>query len=286
MGGAAIKVIKTVQEMRTISDRLRGRGKTIAFVPTMGYLHEGHLSLIRKGRALGDHLVVSIYVNPAQFGPGEDLEAYPRDLDRDLALVEKEGVDVVFTPDDAALYAGGFQTYVTLEKLPNHLCGISRPIHFRGVATVVTKLFNIVKPHFAVFGQKDYQQLMIIRRMVRDLDFDIEIVGAPTVREPDGLAMSSRNSYLSTEQRKSALSLIKSLKRAQAMVEDGIKESKQIRDEAASLITSHPDTSVDYVSICDPETLVDMPTVNRPALMALAVKVGKTRLIDNILLSP
>lgn len=286
MGGADIEVIKTVQEMRTRSDRLRGRGKTIAVVPTMGYLHEGHLSLMRKGRALGDDLAVSIYVNPTQFGPGEDIEAYPRDLDRDLALAEKEGVDVVFAPDDTALYAGGFQTYVTLEKLPNHLCGISRPTHFRGVATVVTKLFNIVKPHFAVFGQKDYQQLTIIRRMVRDLDFDIEIVGAPTVREPDGLAMSSRNSYLSTEQRESALSLNKSLRRAQAMVDDGIKESKQILDEAASLIKSYPDTAIDYVSICDPETLVDMPTVNRPALMVLAVKVGKTRLIDNSLLNP
>ncbi|MFH2219049.1 MAG: pantoate--beta-alanine ligase [Pseudomonadota bacterium] len=281
-----MEVIKTVQEMRTRSDRLRGRGKTIAVVPTMGYLHEGHLSLMRKGRALGDDLAVSIYVNPTQFGPGEDIEAYPRDLDRDLALAEKEGVDVVFAPDDTALYAGGFQTYVTLEKLPNHLCGISRPTHFRGVATVVTKLFNIVKPHFAVFGQKDYQQLTIIRRMVRDLDFDIEIVGAPTVREPDGLAMSSRNSYLSTEQRESALSLNKSLRRAQAMVDDGIKESKQILDEAASLIKSYPDTAIDYVSICDPETLVDMPTVNRPALMVLAVKVGKTRLIDNSLLNP
>ena len=272
--------------MRTRSDRLRGRGKSIAFVPTMGYLHDGHLSLMRKGCALGDDLAVSIYVNPTQFGPGEDLEAYPRDLKRDLALAEKEAVDVVFVPDDTALYAREFQTYVTLEKLPNHLCGISRPIHFRGVATVVTKLFNIVKPHFAVFGQKDYQQLTIIRRMVRDLDFDVEIIGEPTVREPDGLAMSSRNSYLSTEQRESALSLYKSLKRAQAMVEDGINESKQILDEATSLLKSYPGTSIDYVSLCDPETLVDMPTVNRPALMALAVKVGKIRLIDNILLNP
>lgn len=285
-GGPAIEVIKTVQEMQKRSDRLRGQNKTIAFVPTMGYLHEGHRSLMRKGRTLGDDLAVSIYVNPTQFGPGEDLEAYPRDLDRDMALAEKEGVDVIFAPADTALYPGGFQTFVTLEKLPNHLCGISRPAHFRGVATVVTKLFNIVKPHFAVFGQKDYQQLTIIRRMVRDLDFDIEIVGAPTVREPDGLAMSSRNSYLSTEQRNSALSLYTSLKRAQVMVKDGITSSKQILDEAAFLIKSCPDTLIDYVLICDPETLVDMPTVNRPALMALAVKVGKTRLIDNILLNP
>ncbi|MFC1828109.1 pantoate--beta-alanine ligase [Thermodesulfobacteriota bacterium] len=281
-----MEVIKTITEMQSRSDRLRDQGKTIAFVPTMGFLHEGHLSLMRKGRELGDDLVISIYVNPTQFGPGEDLDAYPRDLDRDMALARKEGVDVVFTPDDTELYGDAFQTFVTLEKLPNHLCGISRPIHFRGVATVVTKLFNIVKPHLAVFGQKDYQQLIIIRQMVRDLNFDIEIVGSPIVRESDGLAMSSRNSYLTPAQRNSALSLYSALKTAQSFVESGTSEASRIIDEASKFIESHPETRIDYISICDPETLADIQTVDRPALMALAVKVGKPRLIDNMILNP
>jgi len=251
----------------------------------MGFFHEGHLSLMRIARKMGDDLVVSIYVNPTQFGPGEDFDAYPKDLDRDLALAEKENVDVVFTPDNAELHTEDFQTYVTLEKLPNHLCGLSRPIHFRGVATVVTKLFNIVKPHVAVFGQKDYQQLTIIRQMVRDLDFDIEIIGGPIIREPNGLAMSSRNSYLSSDQRDSALSLYKSLIKAQSLVENGIKNAAKIIDETSALIKSHPETKIDYITICNPETLVDIQTIDSPALMALAVKVGKTRLIDNIILN-
>lgn len=191
-----IKVIIRATEMQEHSDRMRGLGKTVAFVPTMGFLHKGHLSLIKKGRKLGDDLVVSIFVNPSQFSPGEDFESYPRNFDNDLKLLQKEGIDVIFSPDKDELYQDGFQTYVELKNLPNHLCGISRPIFFRGVATVVTKLFNIVKPHIAIFGQKDYQQLVIIRRMARDLNFDIKIVGFPTVREPDGLAMSSRNTYL------------------------------------------------------------------------------------------
>lgn len=281
-----IEVIKTIKEMQSRSDRLRDQGKTIAFVPTMGFLHEGHLSLMRKGRELGDDLVISIYVNPTQFGPGEDLDAYPRDLDRDLALARKEGVDAVFTPDDNELYGEDYQTFVTLEELPNHLCGVSRPIHFRGVATVVSKLFNIVKPHLSVFGQKDYQQLIIIRQMVRDLNFDIEIVGAPIVREPDGLAMSSRNSYLTPAQRNSALSLYNALKKAQAFIESGTREAARIIDETSRFIESHPETNIDYISICDPATLADIQIVDRPALMALAVKVGKPRLIDNVMLSP
>jgi len=282
----AIEVINTTKRMRDRSDRMHRQGKRIAFVPTMGFLHEGHLSLMRKGRELGDDLAISIFVNPTQFGPGEDLDAYPRDLDRDLALAEKEQVDVVFTPDNTELYTEKFQTYVNLEKLPNHLCGISRPIHFKGVATVVAKLFNIVKPHVAIFGEKDYQQLVIIRQMVRDLDFDIEIVGAPIVREPDGLAMSSRNSYLSTEQRFSALSLYKSLIKARELVENGITDAAQIIDAASTVIKSHKETRIDYIAICDPETLVDITSVDRPVLMALAVKVGKIRLIDNMALNP
>jgi len=283
---SAIEVISSVKDMQQHSDRIRALGRTIAFVPTMGYLHEGHLALIRKGRELGDELVVSIFVNPTQFAPGEDFEAYPRDPERDLSLIEKEKADAIFFPDTQELYPEGFQTYVELEKLPKHLCGISRPTFFTGVATVVTKLFNIVKPHLAVFGEKDYQQLTIIRRMVQDLNFDITIIGQPTVREPDGLAMSSRNTYLSPSQRPAALSLFNALNNADARVKDGINEAGKIIKEASDLITSYPDTTIDYISICDPETLDDVNTIETPVLMALAVKVGTTRLIDNMILKP
>ena len=282
----AIEVINTVKEMQEYSDRLRREGRTIAFVPTMGFLHEGHLSLMREGRTRGDALVVSIFVNPTQFGPEEDLETYPRDMESDLKLTQEESVDVVFSPDAEELYPDAFQTYVKLEKLPNHLCGVSRPQFFRGVATVVTKLFNIIKPHYAVFGQKDYQQLAVIRKMALDLNMDIKIISAPTVREADGLAMSSRNSYLTPEQRPSALTLYKSLKQAQKLLESGIKDTVKIINAASDLITSYPATAIDYISICDPETLVDMKTIYRPALMALAIRVGKTRLIDNGRLNP
>jgi len=283
---SAIEVISSVKDMQQHSDRIRALGRTIAFVATMGYLHEGHLSLIRKGRELGDDLVVSIFVNPAQFAPGEDFEAYPRDPERDLALIEKEKADAIFFPDTQELYPEGFQTYVELEKLPKHLCGISRPIFFTGVATVVAKLFSIVKPHLAVFGEKDYQQLTIIRRMVQDLNFDITIIGQPTIREPDGLAMSSRNTYLSPAQRPAALSLFNALNNADARVKDGINDAEKIIKEAFDLITSYPDTTIDYISICDPETLDDVNTIETPVLMALAVKVGTTRLIDNMILKP
>ena len=270
--------------MQQYSDRMRCLDKTIAFVPTMGYLHEGHLSLIRKGREIGDSLVVSIFVNPIQFAPGEDFEDYPRDLERDLELARKNGADVVFTPDDKELYSSGFQTNVNLKELPNRLCGISRPTFFSGVATVVAKLFNIVKPHFAIFGQKDYQQLVIIRQMVSDLNFDIEIIGAETVREHDGLAMSSRNVYLTSGQRNSALCLYKSLQKAQDLLSGGINDSEKIIDTASEIIKSHKDTEIDYIAICDPQTLVDIKKIDGQALMALAVKVGKTRLIDNMIL--
>jgi pantoate--beta-alanine ligase len=272
--------------MQARSDDVRCQGKTIIFVPTMGYLHEGHLSLVREGKQYGDDIVVSIFVNPAQFGPGEDLETYPRNFERDLELLRKEGVSAVFAPDVDEIYRDDFQTFVELETLPNHLCGLSRPVFFKGVATIVTKLFNIVKPHVTVFGQKDFQQLTVIRQMVRDLNLDIKVVGAPTVREPDGLAMSSRNTYLTSEQRMSALSLNVSLKNAQTLVEKGIQDADKIIDKTAKLIQSHPETEIDYIAICDPETLDDMKTIDRPALMALAVKVGKARLIDNMILKP
>ena len=282
----AIEIIKTAKDMQARSDKVRCQGKTIVFIPTMGFLHEGHLSLMREGKQYGNDIVVSIFVNPTQFGPGEDLETYPRNFEKDLELLKKEGVNAVFAPEAVEIYGEQFQTYVELEKLPNHLCGLSRPVFFKGVATIVTKLFNIVKPHVAIFGQKDYQQLTVIRQMVRDLNFDIKVVGAPTVRESDGLAMSSRNTYLTPEQRISALSLNKSLKKAQALVEDGLKDAAKIIDTAEKLIRSHPETEIDYITICDPETLDDMKSIDRPALMALAVKVGKARLIDNMILKP
>ena len=252
----------------------------------MGFLHEGHLSLMRKGRELGDDLVISIFVNPTQFSPQEDFESYPRDFARDLELAGKEGVDAVFTPDNLELYPDEFQTYVELEKLPNHLCGLSRPNFFKGVATVVAKLFNIVQPHVAIFGEKDYQQLTVIRQMVRDLNFDINVIGGPTVRESDGLAMSSRNNYLTAKQRPSALALYKSLLKATELVESGVEDAEEIIQAATRLITAYPETGIEYISICDPGNLEDIKTIDRPVLMALAVKVGKTRLIDNMILKP
>lgn len=256
----------------------------MAFVPTMGFLHQGHLALMKKGRELADVVVAGIFVNPAQFGPNEDLASYPRNIERDLELLEKERVDIVFVPDAKDIYPEGFQTYVELKNLPNHLCGLTRPVLFMGVTTIVSKLFNIVKPHFAVFGQKDFQQLLIIKQMVCDLNYDIEIVGVPTVREKDGLAMSSRNSYLSSGERIHALSLYKSLKKAVEMIETGVRDSSKIIKEATDIINSCSDTSIDYINICDSETLDSIEIIDRPALMALAVKVGTTRLIDNMTL--
>lgn len=270
--------------MQERAERLRQDNRKIAFVPTMGFLHEGHLSLMKEGRKHADELVISIFVNPTQFGPGEDLDSYPRALARDLELAEKAGVDTVFTPDASELYPDGFQTYVELTTLPNHLCGLSRPVFLKGVATVVTKLFHIVKPHMAVFGEKDFQQLAVIRRMVRDLHFEIDIIGGPTVREADGLAMSSRNSYLSPEQRPSSLSLYKALTAAGEQVKNGITDAAEIIRKATELIQSFPETEIDYISVCDPDTLDELETIDRPALMALAVMVGKTRLIDNMII--
>jgi pantoate--beta-alanine ligase len=281
-----MEIIRAAIDMHKHAEHIRQIGKKIAFVPTMGFFHEGHLSLMRKGRKLCDELIISIFVNPTQFGPNEDFDTYPRNFERDLELAQKEGVDIVFAPTDKELYFENFQTYVKLENLSNHLCGLSRPVFFTGVATVVTKLFNIVKPHVAIFGQKDYQQLLIIRQMVRDLNFEIEIVGAPTVRESDGLAMSSRNDYLTPAQRPAALSLYKSLIQAQALVKNGVREVVTILHAVKEQITSHAETEIDYVSLCDPENLIEVESIDRPVIMALAVKVGKTRLIDNMILKP
>jgi pantoate--beta-alanine ligase len=282
----SIDIIPLKTEMQSRSKDLRDQGKTIAFVPTMGYLHEGHLSLMRLARSISDTVVVSIFVNPTQFGPGEDLGAYPRDFERDQSLCRKEGVDILFYPTAAEMYGSRFQTYITLEHLPLHLCGISRPAHFRGVATIVTKLFNIVKPHTAIFGQKDYQQIRVIRQLVQDLDMDIQVNSGPTVRESDGLAMSSRNAYLTASQRPSARALYQSLCHARNLLENGLTDANALIQSAVSLILSFPDTAIDYVAICDPDTLEDIQIIDRPAVMALAVKVGKTRLIDNMILSP
>jgi pantoate--beta-alanine ligase len=264
----------------------RGRGLTISFVPTMGFLHEGHLSLMREAKRRCDLTVVSIFVNPTQFGPQEDFDAYPRDLNRDLKMAESAGADLVFTPERNDLYPEGFDTFLVQEKLPGHLCGLSRPGHFRGVLTIVAKLFHIVNPHAAVFGEKDYQQLAVIRRMAKDLHFDITIVGYPIVREPDGLAMSSRNVRLSAGQRTAAACLYQSLVNARQMVADGETDPEKILSAAAALINAQPEAEIDYIKICDPGTLDDVSSIGCPVVMAVAVKIGRTRLIDNMILSP
>jgi pantoate--beta-alanine ligase len=272
--------------MKAWSHQHRQVGQTISFVPTMGYFHEGHLALMREGRRTADSVVVSIFVNPTQFGPLEDFDAYPRNLERDLEMAEGAGVDIIFAPDRKDLYPEKYDTFIVAEKLPQHLCGLSRPGHFRGVLTIVAKLFHIVSPHTAVFGQKDYQQLAIIRKMVADLNFDIRIIGFPTVRESDGLAMSSRNINLSDSQRHSALCLYCSLFEARDAIAKGENDPRKIISSAEAMIRSRPETSIDYIRLCDPDTLDDVSLIDRPVLMALAVKVGKTRLIDNMILSP
>lgn len=281
-----MKVVNTVKEMQKMADTWRKEGQIIAFVPTMGYFHEGHLSLMRLARQKGNVLVVSIFVNPIQFGPKEDYQRYPRDLDRDLKMAESVGVDVVFAPEVGEMYPEGFQTYVEVTEISRPLCGKSRPGHFRGVATVVTKLFNIVKPHIAVFGEKDYQQLLVIRRMVKDLNMDVEIIGHPTVRESDGLAMSSRNVYLSEEERKAALRLSQSLQRARELLQKGVTRANEIVSQVSDYISADPRIRVDYVEVRDAETLEEVDEINRPALLALAAFVGPARLIDNTVLYP
>ncbi len=272
--------------MQQRADQIRRDGHTVAFVPTMGYLHEGHVSLMKEARRQADRVILSIFVNPTQFGPNEDLDSYPRDPARDMALAEKAGVDLVFTPDRNTLYPGGYETYVIQTQLPEHLCGLSRPGHFRGVMTIVAKLFNIVKPHCAVFGQKDYQQLAVLRRMTADLNFDVRIIGAPTVRETDGLAMSSRNKYLSESQRTAAVCLFRSLDAARDLAEKGATESAALIKTATAAIEAAADTQIDYITICDPDTLEDVAVIDRPVLMAMAVRIGQTRLIDNMMLTP
>jgi pantoate--beta-alanine ligase len=279
--GAGLKIITTAQEMQQLAEAQRCRGLKIALVPTMGYFHEGHLNLMRIGRARGDCLVVSIYVNPTQFAPTEDFTAYPRDFERDKRLAEGVGVDVLFCPDNDEMYPPGYQTYVEVEGLTRNLCGISRPRFFRGVTTVCTKLFHIVKPHLTVFGQKDFQQYVTIKRMVQELNMDIEVIGMQTTREPDGLAMSSRNVYLSPQERESALGLSQSLLLARDLYEKGERDAGRILKQVRECINRHSYVKIDYAQICDAATMLDVSEVKRESVLALAVWVGKTRLIDN-----
>ncbi len=279
-----MKVIETIDAMQKQCAELRSSGKTIALVPTMGFFHEGHLQLMRVGRRLADILAISIFVNPTQFGPSEDFQTYPRDMEGDLAGAMDVGVDLVFAPSVQEMYPDGYQTKILVESVTKHLCGLSRPGHFDGVTTVVGKLLNIAKPHLALFGEKDYQQLTAVKRMVKDLDMDIRIIGVPTVREPDGLAMSSRNSYLDPEERESALCLKKSLDLAREMFRKGERDAQRTKEAVEKLILSHPFTEIDYISICDPMSLEDVDRIEEKAVLALAVKVGKARLIDNCLI--
>jgi pantoate--beta-alanine ligase len=276
-----MKVISTIKEMQTYSESLRLLGKKIAFVPTMGYFHEGHLALMREAKKMADCVVVSIYVNPTQFGPKEDLSKYPRDFDRDLKMAESVNADVIFFPPDIEMYPENFQTYVNVEKVTQNLCGISRPGHFRGVTTICLKLFNIVKPHFAIFGKKDFQQYTTIKQMVTDMNLDLQIVGQATVREKDGLAMSSRNVYLKENERQSALTLVGGIKLAQKLYDAGERKVAVIAGEVEKLIKSFDYTNIDYINICDTATLDDVDEIKTQAVIALAVKVGATRLIDN-----
>lgn len=276
-----MNLIKCIDEMRDWSSAQRRGGKRIAFVPTMGALHEGHLSLIDEGKRRCDVVVVSIYVNPTQFAANEDLSKYPRDLDGDLEKCRNRGTDAVFFPSNEMMYGQNYHTYVTVGDITSKLCGASRPTHFRGVATVVAKLFNIVEPDVAVLGEKDFQQLSVIRRMVADLNMPIEIVGAPIVRESDGLAMSSRNAYLSREEREAATSLHRSLNAAESMISAGELSVGSLIARVSETITSAGLARIDYVKFVDPETFEDLKEFRRPALLALAVFFGKTRLIDN-----
>ncbi len=283
---SAPQIIANIEEMKDASQAARARGETIGFVPTMGALHEGHLSLVRRAADETDFVVVSVYVNPTQFGPNEDFDAYPRQLQQDADAAGSAGARVVFAPSDKMMYPDGFCTYVTQERLTEPLCGARRPGHFRGVTTVCAKLFNIVRPHKAYFGLKDYQQCKVIQRMVADLNMDLEIVPCPIVREPDGLAMSSRNKYLSPEERRQATCLYEAIQKAQELVRGGERRAAALIDAMREVIERRPAARIDYVAVVDPETLEDVDTVDREARAALAVFVGQARLIDNDALRP
>lgn len=274
-------VTELIRETREMAEAWRKQGYSIGFVPTMGYLHEGHISLMERARQENDRVVVSVFVNPTQFGPNEDFEKYPKNLERDREICEKAGVDLVFAPSVAEMYPAKNLSFVDISELDQGLCGAKRPGHFRGVCTVVTKLFNIVLPDRAYFGEKDAQQLAIIRRMTEDLNFNIQIVACPTVRDQDGLALSSRNSYLSETERKAALVIPRSLEEASLAMKDGEREAAQIKKVIHEMITAEPLATIDYIEVVDAATLKPVSRVERPVLVAVAVFIGGTRLIDN-----
>ena len=276
-----MQIIHHLADMTRWSNEVIAGGKALALVPTMGYFHAGHLSLMRQAGRLADHVVVSLFVNSLQFGPREDLSRYPRDLQRDARLAENEKVDILFVPTSEEMYAPDFNTRVRVNGITDNLCGQQRPTHFEGVTTVVAKLFNIIKPHCAVFGQKDFQQLSVIRKMVRELNWDIEIFAHPIVREDDGLAMSSRNTYLSSEERSKALCLNKAIQHAKARFADGLDDSDLLISEIRDIISANSGVSIDYISVVDKDTLSDKEVIDSQSVLALAIKVGGTRLIDN-----
>ncbi len=279
-----MKILKTVDEVRNQVKAWKKEGLSVGLVPTMGYLHEGHQSLIKKSVEQNDKTVVSVFVNPMQFGPTEDLESYPRDLDADAKLCEETGADVIFHPEPEEMYRPGFCSYVNMTGLPDALCGLTRPVHFKGVCTVVNKLFNIVQPDRAYFGQKDAQQLAIIMRMVTDLNMDIEIVGCPIVREPDGLAKSSRNIYLTKEERQAAVVLSKAVNLGKEMIEKGERDAHAVVAAMKELISAEPLADIDYVEMVNMDTMKAIDTVEGHVLCAMAVRFGKARLIDNFIL--
>ncbi|MEE9122648.1 MAG: pantoate--beta-alanine ligase [Syntrophobacteria bacterium] len=281
-----MEVLRTNDEMTRWRDERWRKGQIVGFVPTMGYLHRGHLSLIEEALRRADQVVVSIFVNPTQFSPGEDLDQYPRDLEQDLKLCRELGVDAIFAPDVEEMYPPGFQTRVTVEHLTQNLCGVHRPGHFSGVALVVTKLFCAVRPHLAVLGEKDFQQFVVVKRLSKDLNLGVEIIPHPTVRESDGLAMSSRNKYLSEEERRSALSLSSSLLAARTMVAEGEHRVDVLVARVKEMIEAEPHTRIQYVQVVDEETMTDISEVTHRAVMAMAVFVGQARLIDNMRLWP
>lgn len=276
-----MNIVHTVEEVRGQVKEWRAAGLSVGLVPTMGYLHEGHKSLIDRAVKDNDRVVVSVFVNPMQFGPTEDLASYPRDLNRDAALCEAAGADLIFNPEPENMYSNDFSSFIDMSTLTKGLCGKSRPIHFRGVCTVVGKLFNIVQPDKAYFGQKDAQQLAVIRHMVNDLNFNLEIVGCPIIREADGLAKSSRNTYLSPEERQAALILSKSLERGRELIEAGERDAETIKQAVTELIQTEPLARIDYVELVDWNTLEPVERIEGPVLNAIAVYIGKTRLIDN-----
>ncbi len=285
----AIEIIRDPAAMRARAEDLRRDGRRICVVPTMGYLHDGHLSLLRAGRARADVLILTLFVNPTQFAPGEDLSTYPRDEAGDLAKARACGADIAFCPPPKAMYRPGHQSYVTVDTLSQPLCGASRPTHFRGVTTVVTKLFHLTKPHLAIFGRKDYQQLAVLRRMSQDLDFGVEIVGMPIVREPDGLAMSSRNAYLAPDAREQALALSRGLKAAENAFASGTRDAKALLAAARAPIDAAPLARIDYIELRDADSLAELERIgpdSPSAVLAMAVFFGTTRLIDNTVLGP